>query len=305
MRHFTNQVWALLLCCLCLFPAACQSVQATDQAALAADAEAPLAKKQAELAVAQRELEQNPNSEEKLIWYARRLAYLERYDDAQQAYSRGLVTHPDSWRILRHRGHRWITLRQFERAVDDLERAWQLCKDLPDEVEPDGQPNAAGIPIGSYHSNVIYHLALARYLLGEWNAANEVWERGRASRSTNDDRLCSSAYWQQLALTRAGRAEEARAVLETTRKPMHVIENESYLLLCQLFYGDKSADDVLRDIKPGTTEFATRGYGVACWKRQGGDRQGADDLLAQIVATGPRNAFGAIAAEADLKRGER
>src|SRR5688572_305502 len=166
-----------------------------------------------QLAEAERALELAPQGEEELIWVGRRLGYLGRFDEAQATFTRGLELHPDSWKLLRHRGHRWITLRRFDRAVEDLSRAWQLCRDVPDEIEPDGQPNAAGIPIGSYHSNIIYHLALAHYLRGEWNAACDAWDQGRVSSAQNDDRLCSSTYWNVLALRRAGRDSEARTLL--------------------------------------------------------------------------------------------
>src|SRR5687767_2794577 len=93
----------------------------------AAAGSAEIERKEAQLAQARLELERDPSSEEKLIWVGRRLAYLERFDEAQAVYGRGLEQHPDSFRILRHRGHRWITLRAFDKAVDDLTRAWTLC----------------------------------------------------------------------------------------------------------------------------------------------------------------------------------
>ena len=237
-----------------------------------------------------------------MIWVGRRLEYLERFDEAQELSTRGLELHPDSWKILRHRGHRWITLRQFDRAVDDLSRAWQLARGVPDEVEPDGQPNAAGVPIGSYHSNIVYHLALAHYLRGEWDAACEVWEQGGESSAQNDDRLCSSTYWNALALTRAGREAQARELLDRIEGPMTILENESYHQLCLLLKGERASDQVLRGVALGTTDHATRAYGVACWYRFRGEDRRSKELLDLIVVNGPRNAFGCIAAEADLKR---
>src|SRR5687768_11510991 len=91
------------------------------------------ARQEEQLAEAEIALARRPEGEEELIWVGRRLAYLGRFDEAQATFSRGLELHPESWKLLRHRGHRWITLRRFDRAVDDLSRAWQLCRDLPDE----------------------------------------------------------------------------------------------------------------------------------------------------------------------------
>jgi len=270
--------------------------------AAASSPEQDRARKEQQLAEAQAALDLAPKDEERLIWVGRRLAYLERFEEAQEVYSRGLKLHPESWKILRHRGHRWITLRQFDRAVDDLSRAWQLARGFADEVEPDGQPNAAGVPIGSYHSNIIYHLALAHYLRGEWEAACEVWEQGQESSGQNDDRLCSSTYWNALALTRAGRKEQARALLERIEGPMKILENESYHQLCLLLKGERAPDQLLRGVSLGTTDHATRAYGVACWHRFRGEQRRTEEWLELVAANGPRNAFGCIAAEADLAR---
>jgi tetratricopeptide (TPR) repeat protein len=218
-----------------------------------------------QLADAERALAQNPRGEEELIWVGRRLAYLGRIDDAQAVYTRGLELYPESWKLLRHRGHRWITLRQFDRAVEDLSQAWQYSRGLRDEIEPDGQPNAAGIPLSSYHSNIIYHLALAYYLRGEWSAACEVWDQGREASTQNDDRRCSATYWNVLASRRGNRAADSSELLAPIHRSMVILENQSYLELCLLLKGESTPESVLLGIESGSTEFATRAYGVACW----------------------------------------
>ena len=261
-----------------------------------------LERKQAELAQAEARLAEAPQDEERLIWVGRRLAYLERFDEAQAVYTRALLLHPRSAKALRHRGHRWISLRRFDRAVADLSRAWDLCRGLPDEVEQDGQPNAAGIPIGTLQSNIVYHLALAHYLRGEFASAAALWQAGRELNLRNDDRLCSSAYWNHLALARAGDVEGARTVLQPVREPLKILENESYRDLCFLLKGELAAENVLGGATPGSTEFATRGYGVACALLLRGDRQAARELFLRIVEAGPKSAFGAIAAEVELAR---
>jgi len=265
-------------------------------------AEAERAKQLEQLAAAERDHAANPRDEDNIIWLGRRLAYLERFDEAQEVYTRGLELHPQSWKILRHRGHRWITLRKFDRALEDLALAWKLCDLTLDEVEPDGQPNAAGIPIGTYHSNIVYHLALAHYLRGEWREACSIWTQGRTLNAANDDRLCSSTYWNYLALRRDGQHAVAEALIGGLRSPLKVVENESYQLLCLLFRGERTPEQVLEGRQPGSIDFATLAYGIACWQRFRGDERAARELLEKIVASGPRNAFGFIAAEVDLAR---
>src|SRR5262245_45657802 len=90
--------------------------------------------------------EKDPKSVDWLIWFGRRTAYLGRYKDAIKIYTDGIKQFPTDARLYRHRGHRFITLRCFNDAIADLGKASKLIKGRPDEIEPDGLPNARNIP---------------------------------------------------------------------------------------------------------------------------------------------------------------
>jgi len=53
----------------------------------------------------------NPDDPDAAIWLGRRLAYLGRYRDAIETYSEGIEKHPDDARMYRHRGHRYLSVR--------------------------------------------------------------------------------------------------------------------------------------------------------------------------------------------------
>ena len=99
--------------------------------------------------------------EENTIWLGRRLAYLYHYQQAIDVYTEGLKRFPDSYKLYRHRGHRYITLRKFPQAIADFQKAAALIEGVPLEVEPDGAPNPAGIPTSNTQFNIWYHLGLA------------------------------------------------------------------------------------------------------------------------------------------------
>ena len=120
--------------------------------------------------------------------------------------------------------------------------------------------------------------------------------------ATNDDRRCSSTYWNVLALRRAGHDAQASELLQAIHEPLKILENESYRQLCSLLRGDLTGEQLLQGVVPGTTDFATRAYGLACWNQFNGHERATLELLERIVAGGPPNAFGTIAAEADLNR---
>ena len=121
---------------------------------------------EAKLKEARVRYEANPHDPEAIIWLGRRLGYLGRFREAVQVFSDGVYEFPADPRFYRHRGHRYITLRRFDLAIQDLEKAAELIKGKADEVEPDGQPNARNIPTSTLQFNIWYHLGLAHYLKG-------------------------------------------------------------------------------------------------------------------------------------------
>ena len=256
-----------------------------------------------QLAEARRAYVAAPTNLDSIIWYARRLGYLGQLRQSIEIYTRGLARYPDNPWLLRHRGHRWISVRDFDAAIRDLKRADDLTRDKPDEVEPDGQPNAANTPIGTLKSNIGYHLALAYYLNGSWGEAATVAQR-EVNAATNDDRRVSMAHWLYMSLRRAGRNAEAARVLQPMRRDMRIIENQAYHRLMLLYKGLLPPDSVLTASPTGelSVQDASAAYGVANWHWYNGRRVEAEALWRRIVAGGQWGAFGTIAAEVELAR---
>lgn len=256
-----------------------------------------------QLAEARASYERAPNHVDSIIWYGRRLGYLGRIREAIDVYSRGIALHPDNPWLYRHRGHRYITVRELDNAISDFERASRLVKGKPDEVEPDGQPNARNMPIGTLHSNIDYHLALAYYLKGDFARALPVYER-ELSGSRNDDRRVSIAHWYYMALRRLGRDREAAEVVAPMSRQMNVIENDAYHRLVLLYKGELPVDSVLAMSPTGemSVSDATAAYGIANWHLYNGRPAEARRIFERILAGGQWGAFGYIAAEAELAR---
>lgn len=258
---------------------------------------------QAQLAEARIELAAKPNDPDALIWVGRRLAYLGRYSAAIDVFTDGIRRFPNDARMYRHRGHRYISVRELDNAISDFNQAARLMAGKADEVEPDGQPNARGIPIGSLQSNVWYHLALAHYLKGDWANAARAASSG-IQVSNNPDRLVSQTHWLYMALRRAGRTSEAAAALAPIRDDFEVIENESYYRLVKLYKSGMPAavmDSVLAT-SAGNPSDASFAYGVANWALYNGDTTRATRTFERLLSGGSWASFGYLAAEADLAR---
>ena len=246
-----------------------------------------------------------PDEVDSWIWVGRRTAYLTRYRDAIRFYSEALERFPDSAELLRHRGHRMITLRRLDDAIADLSRAAELIQGQADTIEPDGLPNARNIPTSTLHSNIWYHLGLARYLQGDLEGALSAY-RECLEVSANPDMLSATSHWLYMTLRRLGRAAEAARVLEPIRADLEVIENEEYFRLLLMYRrGGEGAEDLLAAAREGgALGGATVGYGVGNWLLYSGDRAGAKRVFEEIVAGDGWAAFGYLAAEAELARWE-
>lgn len=285
---------------LCLVLAACA---ASPPPPLSLPAEVK-ADREAKLAEARAAVERSPEDADALIWLGRRTAYLGRYREAIEIFSRGIEKHPDDARFYRHRGHRYITVRDLDRAIADLETAARLIKGQPDQIEPDGLPNARNIPTSTLQSNIWYHLGLARYLKGDFEGALAAY-REDLKVSANPDMLSATTHWLYMTLRRLGRDEEARQVLEPIHAGMDIIENQAYHRLLLMYKGELSPEE-LRSGASGDLDPPTLGYGLGNWHLYNGRRDEAVRTFREVLAGGNWAAFGYIAAEADLKRlGER
>ena len=255
---------------------------------------------EADLAAARLALARAPGDADARIWVGRRLAYLGRYREAIAEFSDGTARFPADARFLRHRGHRYITVREFDRAVADLERAATLTAGAPDQIEPDGQPNARNIPLTTLQSNIRYHLALAYYLKGDFARAAVVWSQARDA-VKNPDNLVSTTHWLYLTLRRLGRDADAARALDGVTPRLEVIENTSYHSLCLLYRGNRTIDEVLKVAGTGSSGAAVL-YGASAWHAINGRSAEAQALWRRLVAGPDWAPFGVIAAEAELAR---
>jgi tetratricopeptide (TPR) repeat protein len=256
---------------------------------------------EANLAAAEAEYAKNPKSEEAIIWLGRRQAYLWRYRDAIDTFSKGLALHPKSYKLYRHRGHRYITIREFDRAVADYEKAAALIKDVPDEVEEDGAPNKYGKPRSTSHSNIWYHLGLAYYLKGDFTNALRAYQECMKF-SKNDDMRVATLDWLYMTYRRLGRHGAAKQLLDQVTEKMDILENESYHKRLLMYKGVVKPEQLLDTANADDLTIATQGYGVGNWYFVEGNKAKAREIFEKVVQGRQWAAFGFIAAEVDLKR---
>ncbi|MBX2899883.1 MAG: hypothetical protein KF775_09535 [Cyclobacteriaceae bacterium] len=264
---------------------------------------APNPKLDSNLKAAQLKFDADP-SEENYIWLGRRHAYLTHYNKAIAIFTEGLEKYPNSYKLYRHRGHRYISQRKFDAAIADFTKASELMPATPLEIEPDGIPNKINQPLSTTQFNVWYHLGLAHYLKGEFEPAAQAY-LSCMTVSNHDDLVTATTDWLYMTYRRQGKTQAAIKLLEQITPSMTIVENDSYFKRLLLYKGLLPVDSVLNvsNAAPDADlALATQGYGVGNWYLYNGDTAQSISIFERVVGGKHFSAFGFIAAEADLAR---
>ncbi len=242
-----------------------------------------------EIPAAEQKLAADPKNIDLVIALGRAQANVWRYNDAIATYTRGIQLAPNDARLYRHRGHRYISTRQFDKAVGDMSRAAKLNdKDF----------------------DIWYHLALAHYLKGQFAKAADAYERCRQvaeadTTDKRDDSVIAVSDWLCMTYRRMNKPAEAAKVLERITPEMKVKENKSYFDRLLFYKGLKKEEELVNVEKATDLEIATVGYGLGNWHLYNGNRAKAEEIFRKIVSGKYWPAFGFIAAEAELARAKR
>ena len=251
-----------------------------------------------DLAAAKASYEKDVKNADAIIWYGRRLAYLGRYDEAIEIFTKGILLHPYDARMFRHRGHRYLTIRCVDKAISDFIKASYLIKNQKDEVEPDGMPNAKNIPTSTLQSNIWYHLGLAYYLKKDFKKAEKAYKECLKV-SKNPDMYVATANWYYITLKELKKEKTASNLLSTVHKNMELIENEGYLQILLLYKGNQNVAPLLENLTQDNSALtnATTGFGVGNFYRLTGNMKKAREIF-QIVTSGSQwGSFAYMAAE--------
>jgi tetratricopeptide (TPR) repeat protein len=256
-----------------------------------------------ELQEAESRYAENP-SMENLIWIGRREAYLGRYDLAIRTFTKAIKEYPDAFEPLRHRGHRFVSVRKFDEAIEDFKKASKLMEGEEILIEEDGMPNKLNIPLSNVQFNVWYHLGLAHYLKGEWEKALDAYVECLKV-SDNDDLIVATLDWYYMTLIKMGKKAEALESIAVVTPDMNIIENEAYHKRILMYKGElepgrllnvNSAED---DQK---LQYVTQGYGLGNYYLSQGDTTMAERIFNNVIETGYWSAFGYIASEMELAK---
>lgn len=240
------------------------------------------------IAAARSKLAADPSNPALAVALSQAQAGRRQYREAIETCTKALATAPDNADLLIERGHRELGMRNFTASQTDLERATSL-----DPKKIDG----------------FYHLGLAHYFQGQFDAAAEAFRKALAL-APNNDNVIDCTNWLYVSLRRAGKEAEARQVLA---KITPDIKNTGphygfYLRLLHFYQGSISELDVLPpkpkgpDDVEGELAFDTVSYGVGNWHLYDHDPDRPAQMFERVVTGEAWNAWGFIGSEVDLAR---
>jgi len=230
------------------------------------------------IARAESALAAEPRNVERIIQLGIAQSGARQFREAIRTFTRGLRIAPNDPVLYRWRGHRYLSVREFDRALDDLTR---------------------GSRLDSTNFGIWYHLGIVRYARGDFAGAAQAFERGQPGAPDAGERA-GATDWLWMSLARAGRAAEARALLD--RRPDSLPAGNAYGQRLRLYRGEIGPDDVITPADTGDIAVATLSYGVGNWYLVRGDTTRARLWFERAVRSGGWPAFGFIVSEVELRR---
>lgn len=208
-----------------------------------------------------------------------------QFREAIDAFSRGLALEPDNALLLRWRGHRYLSTRQFDLAEADFRHADRL--------------NAAKKQPDSVMYGVWYHSGVIRFARGDFAGAAQFFRKALPI-APNGGELLGSTDWLWMSLSRAGRHAEAKAHLD--RKPDTTSTKNAYSQRIAMYRGLTKPEALLTPADTADVQMSTLYYGLGDYYLVKGDTAKARDAFQKSIAAGGWPGFGFIVAEAELRR---
>jgi tetratricopeptide (TPR) repeat protein len=230
------------------------------------------------IARAESALVADPRNIERIIQLGIAQSGARQFREAIATFTRGLAIEPNDALLLRWRGHRHLSVREFDRAMDDLTRGSRLDSTI---------------------YGIWYHLGIVRFTRGDFAGAVDAFTRAQP-RAPDAGELAGATDWLWMSLMRAGRAADAKAML--ARRPDSLATTNAYAQRLKLYRGAIGPDEVMTPADTADIQVATLSYGVGNWYLLQGDTAKARIWFERSIRSGGWPAFGFIMSEVELQR---
>jgi tetratricopeptide (TPR) repeat protein len=212
-----------------------------------------------------------------------------QFREAIATFTRGLAAIPsngttqakrDRAMLLRWRGHRYLSVREFAKAEADL---------------------TAGYALDPTNYGILFHLGVLRYLQGNFAQAATLFAKAQP-RAPDGGELTGSTDWLWLSLSRAGRSADATAMLARKPDSLAAPLGYAYASRLRLYRGAVTPDQLFTPADTADVQIATLSYGLGAWYLVQGDTVRARGAFERAMQGGGWPGFAFMAAEVELRR---
>jgi tetratricopeptide (TPR) repeat protein len=230
------------------------------------------------VARAEAALKADPKNVDRFIQLGVAQSGARQFREAIKTFTNGLAVAPNNAMLYRWRGHRHLSVREFDQAMADLTK---------------------GLALDSTNYGVLYHLGIVRYIRGDFAGAAAAFTRAQP-RAPDAGELAGSTDWLWMSLMRAGKKAEAQAML--ARRPDSLVIDNAYARRLKLYRGEIGPDAVFTPADTADVQVATLSYGLGNWYLVNGDTAKARANFQRSVKSGGWPGFGFIVSEVELRR---
>jgi tetratricopeptide (TPR) repeat protein len=223
-------------------------------------------------------LAKDPNNVQKIIALGVAQSGARQFREAIETFTKGIAIAPNDPMLYRWRGHRYLSVREWDRSLADLQKGYEM---------------------DSTNYGILYHLGIVRFARGEFNEAARLFAMA-LPRSPNAGEQGGSTDWLWMALARAGRAADAKAHLD--RRPDTQPNTNAYAARLKLYRGEITPAQLITPADTADVQASTLNYGLGNWYLVRGDTANARAAFERSIRAGGWPGFGFILSEIELRR---
>jgi Flp pilus assembly protein TadD len=203
-----------------------------------------------------------------------------QFREAIATFTRGLAIAPNDPMLYRWRGHRYLSVREFDKAGADLRKGYNLDRK---------------------NYGILFHSGVLSFLGGDFNTAVRMFTEAQPL-APDGGELTGSTDWLWMSLARAGRIAEANAMLARRPDTLAAPPGYAYASRLKLYRGELTPATLFTPADTADVQVATLNFGLGNWYLVRGDTVNARKAFQRVIASGGWPGFGFMAAEAELKK---
>jgi tetratricopeptide (TPR) repeat protein len=201
--------------------------------------------------------------------------------DAIPIYDRAIALDPKNATAFQQRGHRYLSIREFQKARADLEKAAQMDPKL---------------------LSAWYYLGVLDYAEGKFDKAAADFEKNLALQDDDFTKAIGTVDWLYMSYRRGKQDDKAKQLLDRVTPDLKIEGSPRLYFNRTLFYKGLKNPDELLAAAATDIERTTLAYGIGNYYLAAGDKQKAREYMEKAVGTSAWVGLAFIAAEKDLQQ---